>query len=221
MRRFYFVIVSAVLLQACSSGPFQSLLNLSTSTPIITATPTVTLTPTITSTPTFPPSPSPTTTIVHFPTQDPNQPTATFVIIPIFAGPNTVTPSSQTLVESPGYGFISVSVSDKKIFWGSCKVNKTRIVAKVLNPEDVYSVVIFVRSKALKKEDYTPWTTGDVMSKNANGSFSYTLVGSHIEGHHDYKDSWVIFQLVATNVYGEEIGRTSIFSNSISLSPCM
>lgn len=113
-----------------------------------------------------------------------------------------------------------MDVSEEKIFWGSCKHNKAKIIAKVQNPDDVYSVVIFVRVKALLKEDYTPWTQGDVMEKHGDGTFSYTLVGSEIEGHNHYRDSWVYFQLVATDELGEIIGRTMIYTNSLSLSPC-
>jgi hypothetical protein len=223
MRRLYFVMgLLAIFLQACSGVSFQNMLNLSTNTPAVIATPTVTFTPTITSTATVTPSITPTTTIVHIPTQDPNQPTATFMPIPIFMGGNTTPTAIVTpLIDRPENGFLSVLVSEKKIFWGGCKLNKTKITARVENPEDVYSVVIFVRVKALKREDYTPWTTGDVMFNRGNGSFSYTLVGSNIEGHNDYKESWVFFQLVATNVKGEIVGKTRVFTNSISLSPCM
>ena len=221
MRKFYFVMMLlAFFLQACSGVSLQDILNPPTKTPTITNTPTVTFTPTITSTPTITPTITPTTTIVHLPTQDPDLPIATFPPIPIFVGGNTITPVPTSTSFRPGPGFLSVTVSEKKIFWGSCKHNKAIITAEVDNPDDVYSVVIFVRTKSLKKEDYTPWTTGDVMHSHRNGTFSYTVVGSNIEGHNHYKDSWVFFQLVATDEKGMEIGRTMIYTNSLSLSPC-
>ena len=102
--------------------------------------------------------------------------------IPIFIGSVTATPIVSPTPTRPGIGFVSVDVSEQKIFWGSCKHNKAKIIAKVQNPDEVFSVVIFVRVKALLKEDYTPWTTGDVMTKHGDGTFSYTLVGSEIEG---------------------------------------
>ena len=89
------------------------------------------------------------------------------------------------------------------------------------DPEEVISVVIFVQVKSMKKEDYTPWTTGDVMFNHRDGTFSYTLIGSKIEGHNHYRNSWVRFQLVATDDKGEEIGRTQIYTEVIDLSPCM
>ena len=59
------------------------------------------------------------------------------------------------------------------------------------------------------------------MERHKEGTFSYTLVGSNIEGHNHFKESWVMYQLVATNFDGEGIGSTSVFPNSIALSPCM
>lgn len=212
MRRLSIVLALAILLQACSG------LNTSTDTPAATAT--QASTPTSKPTITIEPSVRPSATIVRIPTWDPYQATATFEIIPILVGGNTITPVPTATVFTLGYGFQSILVSEKKIYWGNCKHNKTKITAQVDNPDDVYSVVIFVRVKSIKKEDYTPWTTGDVMSDHGNGTYSYTLVGSNIEGHNHYRDSWVFFQLVATNEVGEEIGRSLIFTNAISLSPC-
>lgn len=215
MRRLSFAVLLSILVQACSGIPFLSAPPLPTNTPGPTATVTVSSTPTIT--PTLTPSP----TIVHFPTQDPDLPTATFVPIPIFIGINTATPAIPPTPIKPGAGFDSVLVSDNKIFWGSCKPNRTKITARVEDPEAVISVVIFVQIKSAKKEDYTPWSTGNVMYKYNDGTYTYILKANDIEGHNHYKDSWVRYQLVATDIDGKEIGRTRIYTQSIQLAPCM
>jgi hypothetical protein len=90
----------------------------------------------------------------------------------------------------------------------------------VENPEDVFSVIIFVRVKSAIKEDYTPWTTGNTMQKHSDGTFSYTLTANTTDGHNHFKNSWILFQLVATNDMGQAIGRTMIYTNAIALSPC-
>ena len=221
MRKLYFVMLLAILLQACSVTTFQEALFPSTNTPAPTATATVSSTPTITPTASITPTITASPTIVHFPTQDPNLPTATFVPIPIFIGNDTATPVIPPTPIRPGPGFLSVSISDNKIFWGNCTPNKSRITAKVEDPDEVISVVIFTQVKSMKKEDYTPWTTGNVMFNHRDGMFSYTMIGSEIEGHNHYKNSWVRFQLVATNIEGEEVGRTQIYTEVIDLSPCM
>jgi hypothetical protein len=211
----------AVLIQACAGMPFGNVLFPPTNTPAPTATATVTFTPMDTPTATITPTITPSPTIVHIPTQDPNQPTATFVPIPIFIGKYTATSVVSPTPARPGPGFLSVQISEKKIFWGVCQPNKTKITAEVETPEDVYTVTIFVQVKSAAKEDYTPWTTGDSMQNHRDGTFFYSLAANTTYGHNHYKKSWILFQLVATNDMGEEIGRTKIYTNEISLSPCM
>ena len=219
MRRFYLVMVLAIFIQACAGMPFGG----STNTPAPTATATVTFTPVDTPTATITPTITPSPTIVHIPTWDPDQPTATFIPVPVYIGKDTATPfviMSPTPI-LPGPGFVSVRVSENRLYWGSCKPNKTKVTAQVENPEDVFSVIIFVRVKSATKEDYTPWTTGNTMQKRSDGTFSYTLAANTTEGHNHYKNSFIWFQLVATNDKGQEIGRTRIYPNAIALSPCM
>jgi hypothetical protein len=165
---------------------------------------------------------------VRFPTLDPDQPTPTFPTVPVYIGNVTAT-GFTVLVStpfvlsspSPGVGFLSVTVSPNKVYWGICKHNKVTIVARVEDEDEVQSVVIFVRVKSAKKDDYTPWTTGDAMHNHRDGTFSYVMEAIEIRGHNHYRDSWVQFQLVATDVDGVEVGRTQIFMESIHMSPCM
>ena len=210
MRRLYVLMMgSMILLQACFGGAPA------VPTPEDTSTPTVT--PTVTSTPTITPSP----TIVKIPTWDPYQATATLPTLFFLVNGNTVTPPATTpTLSDPGFGFKDINVSDKKIYWGSCKLNRTTITAEVENPENVYSVVLFVRTKALKKDDTTPWTSGDVMVNHLNGKFSYVLFGSNVQGHNHYREALVYFQLVATDEVGAVVGRSPIITDAITLFPC-
>jgi hypothetical protein len=77
-----------------------------------------------------------------------------------------------------------------------------------------------MRVKDIKDEDYTPWTNGDVMLNRGQGVFTRTLVGTEIYGHNHYLRSWVYFQLVATNIEGEEIGRTNVYEKAFEMYPC-
>ncbi|MBL8079427.1 MAG: hypothetical protein JNM55_15790 [Anaerolineales bacterium] len=223
MRRYLMVLIlAAVLLSSCAS--MGDILFPPTSTLGPSATPTITVPPSATATITNTPVPTATITIVHIPTVDPNQPTSTFAPIPvIIEGGITATPLPVNLtptVFKPGQGFLSVSISDNKIFWGSCKHNKTTITAVVEDDEEAFSVVIFTYVRAANKDDSTPWTTGNVMHDHGDGTYTYVMRGSDVEGHNHYKNSWIVFQLVVTNVEGQEIGRTRIYDNSIALSPC-
>jgi hypothetical protein len=223
MRRLWMGTFLILLLQGCAGMPFGDVLFPPTSTPLPSLTPTITTTPTRTPSPTNTPRPTPTATIVRFPTQDPYLPTATFIPIPIVIGGSTITPLPIFVPTSMAAdsGFVSVAVSPNKIYWGICKSNKATIIARVSDSDEVWSVVIFVRVKSAREEDYTPWTTGDAMHDHRNGTYSYILRAVEINGHNHYKDSWVHFQLVATNVEGEVVGRTQIYTESIHLSPCM
>jgi len=220
MRNFYLVMMLTILMQACAGIPYQDVLFPAARTPTPSSTEAPT-TPTITRTPTITPSITPSATIIRIPTQDPNLPTSTFAPIPIYIGNDTITPVVTPTLARPGPGFLSMSVSENKIYWGVCKPNSTKIVVQVENPDEVFSVIIFVQVKSAKEEDYTPWTTGDAMSSHRDGTFSYVLGANHIYGRNHYLRSWVLLQMVATNDKGEEVGRTQVFRDLIALSPCM
>lgn len=213
------ILVSLVfLLQACSMNDLLP----ATRTPQPTSTPFITLTPIDTPTQSRTPRPTPSATIVKIPTQDPNQPTFTpFALPPIIIDGNTTTPVFSPTPSRPGPGFFSVTISPIRIYWGGCTPNSSTVLAVVDDPDEVFSVLLFTRVKDLHEEDYTPWTKGTVMFDLGDGSFTHTLVGSQIYGHNHYKDSSVFIQLVATNLKGEEVGRTKIYENAITMSPCM
>lgn len=221
MRKLISVLVLAIMVQACSMNDISSLFIPPTQTTTPTATVFMTYTPLPTWTPSITPTITVSPTIVRIPTWDPNVPTSTFAPIPIFIGEYTATPVIPPTPVRPGPGFLSVTISDTRIFWGDCTPNKSVVVAKVVDPEEVASVVIFVQVKSFEEEDYTPWTSGDVMFNYNNGTFSYTLQATEIQGHNHYKKSWVRMQLVATNIKEEEVGRTKIFPEVTTLEPCM
>lgn len=187
-----------------------------TQTPIPTETPTLvpTNTPTITNTP----LPTATATIIRIPTQDFTLPTFTPFVLKVDG--NTVTPAPSPASSSPGPGFFKLEFSPKKIYWGGCTPNSAIIRAEVDDPEEVFSVIIFMRVKDFKEEDYTPWTSGAIMLDRGQGEFTYNLIGSEVYGHDHYLRSWIYFQLVATNIKGEEIGRTKVFEKAIDMYPC-
>ena len=147
MPRVYTVFLLAISLQACSMNgglPFADVLFPPTNTPAPSSTPTTTSMPTQTPRPTLTPTFTVSPTIVHFPTQDPNLPTATFVPVPIIVGPATWTPlavlnpTQQAIGDTnPGPGFTSVTVSLNKMYWGVCKNNKTTITAVVEDRQEV------------------------------------------------------------------------------------
>ncbi|MDP1546020.1 MAG: hypothetical protein Q8L87_08360, partial [Anaerolineales bacterium] len=192
MHKLQFVILLAFFAQACSPG-----------TPAPTSTLTLTPSPVQTFTPSLTPSITPSPTIVRIPTQDFFQPQPTPFEFQLFIGSVTVTPFATPGSTRPGAGFASVDISEKKIYWGGCKYNSTTITTQVDDPEEVFSVIIFTRVMDMEdKDELTPWTSGNVLFNNRDGTFTVKLRGSEIQGHNHYKKSWVLFQLVATNIKG-------------------
>jgi hypothetical protein len=210
MRKLYILILLALLIQACSPGA-----------PLPTSTATMTPSPNATVTPSLTPSITVSPTIVRIPTQNFFQPEATPFQFQLFVGSVTATSFSVAGTARPGAGFTSVTISEKKVYWGGCKYNSTTITTEIDDPEEVFSVIIFTRvMDAENEDDFTPWTSGNVLFNNGDGTFTVKLRGSEIQGHNHYKKSWVLFQLVATNIKGEEVGRTKTYQE-IQLSPCM
>ena len=211
-------LLSMFFLTACS---VTDLIDPPTSTPAFTATLPATFTPVDTPTSTKTSRPTATATINRIPTWDPSQPTFTPFDIPqILVDGNTITPVATPTMALPGPGFLLVEYAPLKIYWGGCEPNKVSLRAVVQDPEEVFSVILFMRVKDIEKEDYTPWTSGAVMLNRGQGEFTYNLIGSKIKGHDHYLRSWVYFQLVATNIEGQEIGRTRIYEKAFDMYPC-
>ena len=182
--------------------------------PTETPTQPPTETPTLTNTP----GATATATIIRLPTQDFTLPTFTPFVLQVDG--NTVTPAPTPTSSRPGAGFEELTYSPSRIYWGGCEPNAVNITVLVEDPDEVFSVIIFTRVKDFKDEDFTPWTSGAVMLNRGQGEFTYKMVGTKIPGYNHYARSWVYFQLVATNIKGEEIGRSKIYEKAFNMSPC-
>lgn len=212
MKKF-FLALTAFLVVGCSLAEAEP----PPAAPQPTFTPFITLTPINTPADTATATLQPTSTIVKISTWDPFQPTSTPPLVS-FGDDNPIPTATSS---KPGAGFASVSYSpNNNVFWGGCKPNSVRIVAEVDDPEDVASVVYFLRVKNFDKDDYTPWDNGNVMYNRGGGKFVVTILGTDIYGYNHYKHSWVYFQLVATNFEGEEVGRTRIYEKAFDMRPC-
>ena len=209
MRARNLLILWILFITACSAG-----FGAPKETPIPVDSPTTSPTPTETQTP----LPTATATVIRLPTQDFNKPTFTPFVLEVDG--NTVTPMPSPTSSKPGVGFFSLTYSPKKIYWGACKPNSVTISTTVDDPDEVFSVLLFYRVKDYEEEDYTPWNTGIVMLDRGQGEFTHTMVGSEVDGHNHYLKSWVYFQLIATNIEGEEVGRTRLYDKAFEMYPC-
>jgi hypothetical protein len=144
--------------------------------------------------------------------------TATFTPLPLILD----TPTVLLLVteDSPGEGFNSLSISGNEIYWGICKHGSVKITAEVTEPDEVYSVVLFVRLMDTESPDTTPWSKGAAMDNPDYGVFTYLLRANSVPERKAYMKAWVFYQLVATDLEGKAIGRTRVFTNSLVIGPC-
>jgi hypothetical protein len=223
MKRITLLIILSALLAACSfspAGPAPQAGNqplpaspapaLPSSTATSLIPPTFTLTPTLinakpSSTPTDTPPPSSTFLLVTLPTGTP-VPTETEYV-----------DATATLTGLEGTGFESVEFTASEFHWGSCTPNKTTMTVKVTEPARVFSVVVFIKFRNKSTGSDSGWDDGTGLESNGSGTFNFTFDGNLIGV---YANSWMIYQLVATDGAGNEVARTPSFPDKLTLSPC-
>jgi len=207
MRKPGLIIITMLLLQACSTLDFSPPTNTQIPSSTVTNTPTRTLTPTRTATPT----PRDTVTpIGAVPTFTP------FILV----SADAPIPDFIATPDFPIGGFESVSITQGKIFYGSCKQNYTKITVKVENPVEVDIVYLFFRLESGKRPgDTTPWT-GTVTDNDGGGVFLYTLRANNIPERKNFIKAWVHYQFVAADEDKNILGRSQIYTRNLLLEPC-
>ncbi|GAB4504963.1 MAG: hypothetical protein Fur0043_19580 [Anaerolineales bacterium] len=210
------ILVVALLLQACSAIEF---LYTPTASPTNSPPPTLTASQTPTSTITLTPSKTPTPPNTFTPI--PGFEALTPVILPrpdTEAGNNP--PVFQATADVPGEGFVSVELTRANLFWGICKKNYTKMTVIVEQPSEVHRVYLFARLESFKKPgETTPWF-GTVMDNDGGGVFIYTLRANNIPERQNFLKAWVHYQFVAEDEDKNIIGRTHIYTNSLTIEPC-
>lgn len=213
MRRSLILLTTVLLLQACSVlnlVPSPPPANTSTPSPTVSNTPTITLTPTRTTTPT----PRNTATLIVSERDTP---------VVLVSGATATTAAifnSNPVPLAPTGGFTSVDLTVGSIFYGVCKPNYTKMTIQVDHPEDVTKVYIFFRLESGKKPgDTTKWY-GSITDNDGGGYFRYTLRANNIPERKNFLRAWVNYQFVAEDAEGEIIGRSQIFTRTLTLGPC-
>ena len=204
MRKHIFSIITMLFLQACSG-----LVPLDTPVPSSTAT----NTPTTTSTPTRTATPTPRDTVTPI------------GVLPTFTSFVLVSPEAPLLDLTPVPfvpigGFESVSLTQSKIFYGSCKPNYTSMTIQVDDPTAVQIVYLFFRIESGKKPGDTTRWYGTVTDRAGEGVFRYTLRANHIPERKNFSRAWVNYQFVSADEDKNIIGRSQIFTRTLALAPC-
>ncbi len=125
----------------------------------------------------------------------------------------TATPDKVTIYD--------VKYDKDKFFYGGggCGSREITISAKVTKPEDVFSVVLFIRFYDTEDGGTSKWDGGHAMSKKSDGTYSITLASSNITNYNLYDFAVMNYQMVATDKNRNNLARTEVFKN-IALNVC-
>jgi hypothetical protein len=214
MKKIIFPIFLSIILLACTTTEATPTLRPSKTATLIPPTNTATsnVTPSFTFTPTFIGG-RPTSTLTKTPT-----PSSTFVLVTLPTGtlePGVVPTATRAGLE--GSGFESVEFTETEFHWGACDPNKTTMTVEVTNPNQVLSVVVFVRFKNKSSGSLSGWDDGTAMEDDGGGAFTFIFDGNQMG---IFSNSWVVYQLVGTDSSGSNVARSPVIADELSLSPC-
>ncbi len=217
MNKLIISLLCALLISSCSLNVEELLLPpTATVAPSLTSTVTPTQAPTFTATvatPTFTYTPTlaglktATSTSVFTPTSSTITPLAQFT-------PNTPTPAVEM------EGFVNVFISDPEFFKpGICEPKTVKFTAQVANAAGTAFVVLFVRFKSKQTDATSEWTSITI-KPFIPGTFVHDLKAVDMKGVDIFTNAWVQYQFVATDSKSNEIGRTGVFAERLSLLDC-
>ncbi|HLO31972.1 MAG TPA: lipoprotein [Anaerolineales bacterium] len=222
MKKLLFFLVILLLLSGCSGSPI-SIPFLQTPVPPSSPQPTVTpfsLEPT--STPnlfvlnTLPPTTTPSTqtpivTTTALPTFTPTI-RSTITLEPL--NPNFFTPSPNI--------FLAVQRSTDVIVWGStCEgARSIQFTAQVKPARRLRFVTLWYRLQDKYSGRHTDWSGGAILSDNDQGTYFYDLTLSQIQRYRFFEDAWFQYQLVASTVTQDVLGRSVVSRSEVSLTHC-
>ncbi len=217
MKKMILSLFIALMLSACSITALEQLL----------------LPPTVTPPPTLVPSETPT----DIPTPTPVTPTLTYTSTPTLIGFRTATPTPGASPTSTALtpfnmitpdtatpsvvmtGFVAVFISTEEFYKKGCEPGSVKFTGQVAKPAETIFVVLFVRLKSKQTGNSSEWTSIG-MQPLGNGTFAHDLVPDEMKSLDLYKNAWVEYQLVGTNLDAKEMGRTAIFSEKLTLLNC-
>jgi hypothetical protein len=119
-------------------------------------------------------------------------------------------------------GFISITASNEVFYKGKvCQPGSTKFTAQVSNAASTAFVVLFVRFKSKLTGSTSEWTSITMQSNAVPGSFSHELFPLEMKALDYFENAWVEYQLVSTDANSNELGRTDIFTERLTLSECV
>lgn len=210
-------------MSACSFNDVFALLVTPTLSPprVDTSTPTVVTTPSRTPTITPVPSFTSTPTKVGFGSSFDDstgeaQPLPTLILVP------TATPGPQiSLLSDPGSLILSVLISSDILYWGYCDAPKyVDFEVRLANSLRVTYVLLFMRLVEKGGSRSTNWGVGAIMEEEAGSRYTYRIPPNKLERYRQFRDAWIQYQIVVTTNGLEDLDRSPVYRNTLSLRYC-
>jgi hypothetical protein len=119
-------------------------------------------------------------------------------------------------------GFVSVTVSDAEFYKGKkCLPTTTKITAQVSDLGRTAFVVLFVRFKSKQTGSTSEWTSIGMEPSGVPGFYFHDLIADEMKGVKSFENPWVQYQIVATDGDSNQVGRTDIFNERLTLLECV
>lgn len=218
MRKRTILSLITIFLLGCSMVDISQYLPVTVGTPLPdtpTPFPTSTFTPPAPPTYTFTPTmigqkPSPTMT---------DTPTSTPVVTGTATPVNTVPGPALTPSPMPeDSGFISILLSGDQVYLGTCGAGQVDVEVQVINPNKVKGVVMFMKFRNQITSSETGWDRGTSLVNQGDGRFTATIKASDLPA--PANPTWVVFQLVGTNDKQDNVARSPVYADRLTLFQC-
>ena len=166
---------------------------------------------------TLPPTRVPSTTPTEIPSATPTIPTATYTNTPTLVGFKSATPTLADSLTPTAFtpfnkvtpdtltpsvvieGFVAVFTSATEFYKKGCEPGSVKITGQVAKPTETNFVVLFVRFKSKQTGTKSEWTSIAMQTLGA-GTYTHDLVPDEMKAVDSFKNAWVEYQLVATNL---------------------
>jgi hypothetical protein len=117
-------------------------------------------------------------------------------------------------------GFLFIRVSHASFYKGAdCQPSSVSFTVQVADPARVRHVLLFVRFRSMTSERTGKWTNLPMTTIGA-GTYIHELVSDQVLDEQFFQTAWVEYQLVATTAAAKEVGRTDIFKERLTMTPC-
>lgn len=218
MRKLMIVSLLGLVVLACSMADITRFIPAAVGTPLAdTSTPFPTQTPTLPSPPTYTFTPTligqkPSPTITDTPTATPIV-TGTLTPVNTVPGP-ALTPS--LMPEDTGFNWILLS--GDQLYVGTCGAGQVDFDVQVFRPDRVESIVMFMKLRNQISGEETGWDRGSSMEDQGDGRYTLTLKASDLPD--PANPTWVIFQMVGTNDQQDNVARSPVYADRLTLFKC-